>query len=170
MLRKIGKFLTYKALILIYKQVILPIMDYAGFLMIAYTKDRKCDMQIMQNDALRFCSKNRRVDRILLEEMHKTANLSSLEQRRCIQLLTLMYKLSQDVTNRKIGARNTRNQDKFVFKMDSKIGTTYEKSPFYKGCKLWDKLTKEVQFSNSVTLFKQVIKMQYKTFDNNLIV
>ena len=108
MLRKIGRYLTYKALSLIYKQVILPIIDYAGFLLIACNNDRKGDMQVMQNDALRFCNKSRRADRITLVEMHKKANLSSLEQRRCIQLLTLMYKMSKDDSNRKIEARNMK--------------------------------------------------------------
>ena len=31
MLHKLGKYLTYKASLQIYKQVILPILDYAGF-------------------------------------------------------------------------------------------------------------------------------------------
>ena len=47
----------------------------------------------------------------------------------------LMYKMSKNVENRKIYARNTRQQNKFEFKMDGKIGTKYQNSPFYKGCK-----------------------------------
>ena len=78
--------------------------------------------------------------------------------------------MSLDESNRKIDARQTRNNDKFVFKTDNKIGTKYSKSPYYKGSKLWDKLTKETQFSESVHLSKQTIKIKYKVFDINLSV
>ena len=94
MLRKIGKCLTYKAAVQIYKQVILPIMDYSGFLLLACNREKKGEFQIIQNDALRYCCKKRLEDQVTLVEMHKKANLASLEQRRCVQTLTLMYKLS----------------------------------------------------------------------------
>ena len=83
MLRKNRKHLTYHAELQIYKQLILPIFDYAGFLLIACTKDKKHDLQVLQNDVLRFCNNNNREDRVLLDVMHKKANLSSLQQRRC---------------------------------------------------------------------------------------
>ena len=50
----------------------------------------------------------------------------------------LMYKLSKNVENIKVYARNTRQQIKFEFKVDSRIGTKYQNSPFYKGCKLYN--------------------------------
>ena len=81
-----------------------------------------------------------------------------------------MYKISKIVSNRKKGVRNTRQQAKFEFELDHKIGTKYSNSPFYKGSKLWDKLTKEIQFLESEVLFKQSIKTSYKVFDNNFIV
>ena len=93
MLRKLGKFLTYKASILIYMQVILPILDNVGFLMVACGK--KKEFQIMQNDALSFCNNSRRNDRISIVNLHSKAKLASLEQRRCLQLLSLMYKLTK---------------------------------------------------------------------------
>ena len=72
-----------------------------------------------------------------------------------------MFKLSKNVENRKEYARNTRQQIKFEFKIDSKIGTKYQNSPFYKGCKLWDSLTPETQLLDSMALFKQDIKGKY---------
>ena len=132
MLRKLKKYLTYKAAIQIYKQVILPIIDYAGFLMISCSKSRKEDFQIMQNDALCFCNNTSLNDRISLVKLHEKANLASLEQRRCIQLLTLMYKSSKKEGNRVVGARATRQQEKYVFRTDNKIGTKYSNSPYIK--------------------------------------
>ena len=170
MLRTIGHYLTHKAAVQIYKQLILPIIDYAGFILIACNKNKKGCFQTIQNDALRFCSRNKRIDGISLTELHKNSNLSSLEQRRCIQLLTLMYKMSKEESNRKVYIRNTREQDKFEFKQDTKIGTKYQYSPFYKGCNLWQKLTREIQFSESITLFKQHVKTMYNTFERNFYV
>ena len=63
---------------------------------------------------------------------------------------------------RKVGARNTRQQEKFVFKMDNRVGTKYSHSPLYKGSKLWDSLAKDVQFSDSIYLFKQSTRLLYK--------
>ena len=47
---------------------------------------------------------------------------------------------------RKVTNRPTRQQGKYVFKTDTKIGNKYEKSPYYIGTKLWDKLPTETQF------------------------
>ena len=82
--------------------MILPIFDYAGFLLISCNKDKKHDFQVIQNDVLRFCENVRRDDCISLDVMHKKANLASLEQRRCKQILSLMYKSSKNPENRKI--------------------------------------------------------------------
>ena len=86
-------------------------------------------------------------------DLHKEAKLLSLEQRREKQLLILMYKLSQKGISRKVTNRVTRQQEKYVFKTDTKIGKKYEKSPYYLGEKLWDKLPRETQFSENVFEF-----------------
>ena len=50
MLRKIRRLLTVDAAVLVYKQAILPILDYAGFLITACRKEDKKDLQILQNE------------------------------------------------------------------------------------------------------------------------
>ena len=95
MLRKVRRHLTYHAALQIYKQLILPIFDYAGFLLIACTRNKKHDLQVIQNDVLRFCENSQREDRISLDVMHNKVKLISLEQRRCKQVLSLMFKLSK---------------------------------------------------------------------------
>ena len=91
----------------------------------ACNKDKKGDFQVLQNDALRFCNKNRINDRVSLEILHSKANLVSLEQRKCIQLLSLMFKASKNNDNRTIGVRATRQQDNInmYFEWIKKIGT-----------------------------------------------
>ena len=71
MLRKIRKYLTFEAAVLVYQQIILPIFDYAGCLLIARRKEDQNGLQKMQNDyeyvtsqryltkyLLLFCTKN----------------------------------------------------------------------------------------------------------------
>ena len=75
----------------IYKQTILPVFDYVGFVLISCNKADRHDLQIMQNDALRTCFNVKRRDKFSVAKMHKKAKLLSLEQRRTLQLLQLMY-------------------------------------------------------------------------------
>ena len=91
-------------------------------------------------------------------DLVKTAVLScclslSLAQRHEKLLLILMYKLSHKGMCHKITNRATRQQEEYVFKMDTNIGKTYEKSPDYIETKLWNKLPKETQFSDNVFEF-----------------
>ena len=83
------RYVTYDSALLIYKQAIMPIFDYSGFMLISLGVGEKRDLQIMQNDALRFCYNIRLSDRVNIEELHTRAKLSSLEQRRIRQLLGL---------------------------------------------------------------------------------
>ena len=69
-----------------------------------------------------------------------------------------MYKMSKNNGNRKAGNRRTRQYEKYVFRTDSKIGTKYATSPFNKGTKLWDNLSRDIQFSDTIFTFKNHIK------------
>ena len=70
MLRKLRKYLTYKISLQIYNQTILPILDYAGSLLLACNKGHKYD-QVIQNGVLRFCDNKKLEDRISIELLHK---------------------------------------------------------------------------------------------------
>ena len=80
-LRKLRYYIGEKGAIAIYKQTILPMFDYAGFILIACTKSDRSDLQVIQNDALRTCFNVKRRDKLSILKMHKKANLLSLEQR-----------------------------------------------------------------------------------------
>ena len=86
------------------------------------TKGQKTDLQTMQNDVLRFAKNVSINDRISRVDLHKDAKLFSLGQRWEKQLFILMYKLSKRGVARQITNRNTRIQQKYVFKTDVKTG------------------------------------------------
>ena len=55
--------------------------------------------------------------------------------------------------------------DKYIFKVDRKIGTKYQHSPYYKGTLLWNELNVGTQFARDVMIFKQFVGMKYKTHE-----
>ena len=167
-LRKIRKYISFEIASQIYKQTILPFFDYGGFIDISFNKEKKKELQIMQNDILRICNGSRLLDKVSIEKLHKKAKLLAMEQRRDKQLLLLMYIYSNDDNVQAINERNTCSANKFVFKTESKIGTKYENSPFYKGTKLWNVLTREVQYAENKWVFKTCINKMYKSYKNEL--
>ena len=75
MLRKIRKFITFDAAILIYKQTILPIIEYAGFMLIACNSEAKENMQILQNNLYRICCRYKHSDKISIKRLHKECKI-----------------------------------------------------------------------------------------------
>ena len=96
MLRKIRKYLTFDAAVLVYKQTILPIIDYAGFLLVATRKEDRNDLQKIQNEVLRCCNNTKLSDRVSTRTLHAKCKIISIEQHMRKQLLWLMYILSRD--------------------------------------------------------------------------
>ena len=166
MLRKISRLLTFESAVLAYKQTILPIIDYAGFFIIAFRKDDKRDLQVLQNDILRICNMSRISDRVSIEELHANCKIVSLEQRRRKQLLGLMFLLSKDETFLHV---TDRNANRITFKLPAKINPVYEHSPYYIGTKLWNELAQVTQESTSIVEFKKRISRNSKVHKNLLI-
>ena len=164
-LRKLRKYMNVHAAILVYKQTILPIFDYSGFLLLAVNNGIKHDLQVMQNDAIRFCKGVKLLDKVSISVLHNSIKLLSLEQRKQIQVLKLMYSHARKGKSRAITNVNTRSQTKYVFKTEIKIGKKYEKSPFYLGTRLWNSLDKETQESDSIYSFKRKIQGIYKKYN-----
>ena len=167
-LRKIRKYVSFEVAIQIYKQMILPFFDYGGFLAMSLSKEKRNELQKIQNDILRICNGTRVVDRVSTEILHNKAKLLSLNQRRQKQLLTLMYIYSKEDNVQLIPVRNTRNANKFVFKTETKIGTKYENSPFYKGTKLWNGLTQDIQSADDKWIFKTHVNKMYKKYKSEM--
>ena len=77
-----------------------------------------------------------------------------------------MYIDSLNRDNRKVCERDLRSRDKYIFKVDRKIGTKYQHSPYYKGTLLWNELNVGTQFARDVMIFKQFVGMKYKRYEN----
>ena len=162
MLIKIRNIIDTQCALTIYKQTILPLLDYAGFLLISGNISDRSDLQTLQNDALRISFNVKLRDRISIVQMHRRAKLLSLEQRRQKQLLNLMfvYKL-RHVNIRRVHGRNTRAANVYSFTRECYHNNKYKNSPFYKGALLWDKLPVSAKQCVTLIEFKKSLNCVY---------
>ena len=164
MFRKIRKYLDFKSAVIVYKQTILPVIDYPGFLLLACNSGDLDDIQILQNDILRICNKSKISDRVSIPILHEKCKIISLKQRMHKQLLGLMYVLSKQADYVKVAQRNTRSAEKVIFKVPNRILPIYEHSPYYQGTTLWNGLDKEVQHKDTLFAFKKAIEPLFKRY------
>ena len=108
------------------------------------------NLPIIQKKYFRICNKSKFTDRISIKHLHSKKKLLRLEQRRQKQLLMLMYIYSKHNNEQYVGGRQTHSANKFMLKIETKIETKYENSPFYRGTELWNKLQRDTQFSDNV--------------------
>ena len=138
-------------------------------------KSQKTDLYIpiflqrFQNEALKICTKVKVHEHVRIEDLHSRCNIVSLEQRRRIQLLLLMYKKSKDITRHKVFVRDTRISRRIVFKTDAYEGTLYKKSPYFVGAKLWDELALDVIELPDVYSFKARLKCLNAFYNDPLV-
>ena len=167
MLIKIRNNINTECAVTIYKQTILPLLDYSGFLLISGNVSDRNDLQTYQNDALRVCFNVRLRDRISIVQMHRRAKLLSLEQRRQVQLLNLMFifKLKYDGV-RRVHARNTRATDIYSFTRERYHNNKYKNSPFYKGALIWDSLHVDIRRSVNLNEFRKALKLVYHEYND----
>ena len=88
-LRKPKKFLTNKAALLVYKNMILPILEYGDIYLMSATKENRSKMQKLQNKALK-CALDKE-KRYSTNKLHKEAKLNKLKHRRKLHLLQHPY-------------------------------------------------------------------------------
>ena len=166
---KIRDLITTKCALTIYKQTILPLFDYSGFIIISCNVSDRMDLQILQNNALRICFNVRLRDRVSIRHMHNRANILSLEQRRQIQLLCLMFIFkNRHLDVRRIHNRRTRAAELYSFVRERYNCVKYKTSPYYKGSLLWDALPPDVKRSVTLLEFKKYLKNVYTTYHNKI--
>ena len=136
-------------------------MDYGDFLIDSGAKvdiDKLDRLQSRTIRSIEYClNVEKRKD---LPELYHRYNLEPLDIRRKRNLLKLMYNESKqdiniDMYRPRMELRSSKRvQMNHTFTRLSKI----QKSPYYRGLTLWDKLPKELQLVDSRKDFKERIK------------
>ena len=133
-----------------------------------YTWPLYPEYTVIQNDALRTCLNVKQRDKLSILNMHTKANVLSLEQRRTLQLLTLMFMHKNNPVNLRPPVHNTRAADREQFYAERFSNCKYRNSPFYKGTELWKLLPNEIVNNGSVYQFKLDLKVRYRKLDSTL--
>ena len=161
--QRMRSFLNVKAAVLVYKSMLLPILEYGDvFLSAASAADRK-KLQVLQNRGLR-CALNKGIE-TSSDSLHTEAGILKLKYRREQHLLNFMYDWSLDPCKVKKngGARaKTRSHTKRLLKTKRPRTEKYKKCLSYTGPSLWNNLSAELHQLTSKAVFKSQIGVYIK--------
>ena len=153
--RRMRSFLNDKASMLVYKNMMLPILEYGDILFTGVTLQLKKRIQILQNKGLR-CALNQDRDSSTVE-LHKQAGLLKLEHRRHQHLINFMFDVAKDRNNLKpkgsVGV-SMRSSCKTLLKCKRPRTEKFKKCPAYLGPKRWNALPEDFHNIVSKNIFK----------------
>ena len=157
-LKKMRNFLTTEAAMLVYKNMMMPILEYGDVFLTAVSKENRDKCQIVQNKALRIVH---RVDNLYgTDLMHKESKLLKLKHRRVQHLLNFMHskrdKQGLGRARRRSGVR-TRASYKSNFVLRKPNTEKYKRCASYVGPKLWNNLPSSVQKLENKVMYKTKI-------------
>ena len=155
---KIKKYINNATRILVYKQTILPLVEYVSFLLCLNSKHDVDKLQKLQNRCLRMCLDIQNHRDFSVVRLHEITRISKLDVRREIQLLNIMYYLKCENQFKRNVIRDTRSIDRYVFETDIVHTSIYAKSPYFIGVSLWNDLPKHAHTMTDKYKFKDYIK------------
>ena len=161
---KIRKYVDRSTRILIYKQTILPLVEYVSFMLYLNTTRDVEKLQKLQNRCLRLCLDIVNPRDVSIEHLHRLSKVNTLEIRRDIQLLNLMFLLKTNNKFHKESQRNTRSAERYVFDTNIVHMDVYAKSPYIKGVSLWNMLPNDTQALRDGHVFKSIVKKDQAIF------
>ena len=162
-LRQVRDTVDFSTLIIIYKSLIQPYIDYCAQIWVYLGATLSNILLKRQNRAFRIITRESYITRSI--DILSKLNIQSLEQRRNQQLSILMYKINKKLvpdylgnmfTNtRDIHNHNTRPSD--VNLVLPKPRANYMKFSFgYRGAVNWNALPNSLKKSESITIFKSL--------------
>ena len=155
-LRSMRYFLNKKASLLIYKNMILPILEYGDIFFSSLSAATLNKLQVIQNRALRLAIDCRRV--LNTKDLHKEAKLDKLKVRRKRHILQFLFhkKTNSKLIVRMPRGRVTRSASKVLFKLKKPNSEKFKVSLHYSG--LWNALPAVLQKLDDPVCFKHRIK------------
>ena len=157
--QRMRSFLTVRAALLIYKSMLLPILEYGDLFLSAATVKNRKRLQVLQNKGLR-CALNVGIE-MSTDDLHAEANLLKLKHRRELHILNYMYGEANNATNLAHRAQNdavTRSQSKKLVKVRRPKTEKFKKSLAYKGPKKWNSLPDELHHTLDKGHYKRLAR------------
>ena len=158
--RRMRSFLSNRAAIMVYKGMILPILEYGDIFLHAASAENRKRLQVLQNKGLR-CALNRGVDSDT-NELHGEANLLKLHYRREQHTLNFVFDNAQMASNLKVKSKSnimTRSSTKDLLKVKRPTTERFKRSLAYVGPKKWNALPERFHHTPSKPIFKSMINV-----------
>ena len=152
-LRKLRKYIDVNLSLLLFKQMILPVLDYGDIMTDSGPETPVSQIQIIQNHCLRACIGVKDPQLVHRVQLHELCHCETLAVRRERNLLGRIYKLSRNHDNTVVPVRELRGNTKIKIKVQRPKGKFYTDSPLYRGYQAWSKLDAEVQHMDTFTEF-----------------
>ena len=157
-LRRLKKYMDESLALLMYKQMIMPALEYCDFLVESGPVGLAEGLQTIQNHCLRCCLGIIDPRLITREALHIRCKCNWLWSRRQRNLLSLMYKHTRNPDNLIVPARTLCSNVMMKIKLQRPKGQLYRDSPLYRGSFLWDKVPPNKQEIVTYDLFMNTVK------------
>ena len=156
--QRMRSFLSKKAAIMVYKSMLLPLLEYGDvFLSAASLEDRK-RLQTLQNKGLR-CALNKGIE-TSSEELHLEAGLLKLKFRREQHVLNYMFDISRVPGMQKkksAHAMRTRSHKKRLLRVKRPNTEKFRKCFAYRGPKKWNSLPETFHTTQTKITYKTLV-------------
>ena len=161
LLKRIRPFITSSVANRVYKAHILPILDYADFLIDSCTKKKVENLEKVQKRAMHIID-NKAHFGLNYNDLLQLYSLKPLIERRVEHQLCLMYRLSHnsEYVKKHRPTINLRSNAKVKFPTRTTKLTMVLNSPYYRCVRLWDQLPENIQKATSKVKFKLAVKNQ----------
>ena len=158
-LRRIRSYVSPYVANLIYKQFVLPLLDYVDFIIESAPKRAVDQLGKIQRRAIKIIDRGIHHGNNTVE-LERLYNLNPLKERRRVHHLSLMYRLAHDGYNLDVvrPSVHLRSKNKIKFLTPATKLTMVLNSPFYRGARLWDMLSEDVQRATTKFKFKKLIQ------------
>ena len=156
--QRMRSFLTVKAAVLVYKSMLLPILEYGDILMSSASAINRRKLQTLQNKGLR-CALNKGLE-TSRSQLHKEADMLNLKLRREQHLMNYMFDWSNDpkMLSKKSNATvQTLSHTKKLLKVRRPKTEKCKKSLIYKGPVIWNSLPADFHNVHSKAAFKHMV-------------
>ena len=153
--RRMRSFLNTNAALKVYKNMLLPMLEYGDIFLSAASNINRSRLQVIQNKGLR-CALNKGIE-TSIDELHVQANLLKLKYRREQHVINFMYDRAQDDTMLKSKSGHsmrTRSSKKKLLKLKRPYTEKFRKSLAYRGPKQWNALPDTLHHTRTKAAFK----------------
>lgn len=159
-MNKVKNCLNKKSAVLVFKSMILPLLEYGSLFLLNCCNAERTRMQRIQNKGLKLAyNKDRRCNTKIL---HKEARLASWECRALAQSCRLMFKYKGNKDFLSIGKPGTRANSGPIFCIDRPATKKFVCTTAYEFRQEWNNLPAHIRIVDDQQHFNLIIKRYFR--------